>query len=63
SQAQKFDAEAEYIRHWLPELRQIDTEALVTGKILPLERGDYPAPIVDHKDQQKRFKTLYKEQT
>jgi deoxyribodipyrimidine photo-lyase len=64
SQSQKFDAEAEYIRQWLPELRSIETEDLVTGKILPLDRDrcGYPAPIVDHNQQQKRFKAIYQQQ-
>jgi len=64
SQAQKFDPEAEYIREWLPELRSIDTEYLVTGKITPLERQavGYPEPIVEHKQQQKTFKEMYKNQ-
>ncbi len=64
SQAQKFDPEGEYIRQWVSELRSIDTEYLVTGKIPPLERHgiDYPEPIVDHKQQQKQFKQLYQQQ-
>jgi deoxyribodipyrimidine photo-lyase len=64
SQAQKFDPEGEYIRQWVPELRSIDTEYLVTGKIPPLELQavDYPQPIVDHKLQQQRFKMLYQQQ-
>lgn len=64
SQAQKFDPEAEYIRQWVPELRSFDTEYLVTGKITPLERQavGYPAPIVDHKLQQKMFKERYQQQ-
>ncbi|NJR65596.1 MAG: deoxyribodipyrimidine photolyase [Leptolyngbyaceae cyanobacterium CRU_2_3] len=64
SQSQKFDPEAEYIRQWLPELRSVDTEALVTGKIDPTDRdrADYPAPIVDHQQQQARFKQLYQQQ-
>ncbi|MBD2234353.1 FAD-binding domain-containing protein [Phormidium tenue] len=62
SQAQKFDAEAEYIRQWVPELRSLDTGALVTGKIRERDRGDYPAPIVDHKIQQALFKDKYKAQ-
>jgi deoxyribodipyrimidine photo-lyase len=62
SQAQKFDPEAEYIRQWVPELRSLDTAALVTGKIADRDRGDYPAPIVDHKVQQARFKDKYKAQ-
>lgn len=64
SQAQKFDPDAEYIRQWLPEIRNLDTELLVTGKI-PLEDCDrlgYPRPIVDHKHQQKIFKERYGQQ-
>ncbi|WP_066381832.1 deoxyribodipyrimidine photo-lyase, 8-HDF type [Anabaena sp. CA = ATCC 33047] len=64
SQAQKFDPDAEYIRQWLPELRSIDTEFLVTGKITPLERRavGYPQPIVDHQKQQRLFKLRYQQQ-
>ncbi|MDX2100129.1 MAG: FAD-binding domain-containing protein [Leptolyngbyaceae cyanobacterium bins.59] len=64
SQAKKFDPEAEYIRTWLPELRSLDTQDLVTGEISPLDRSrcDYPAPIVDHKKQQRIFKERYQQQ-
>jgi deoxyribodipyrimidine photo-lyase len=64
SQAQKYDPEAEYIRTWLPELRSLDTEYLVTGKIPASERSwsGYPAPIVDHKKQQQKFKERYQQQ-
>ncbi|MEC4814867.1 MAG: FAD-binding domain-containing protein [Scytonema sp. PMC 1069.18] len=64
SQSQKFDAEGEYIRQWVPELRSMDTEYLVTGKISPLERRavDYPDPIVDHNKQQRIFKERYQRQ-
>ncbi len=62
SQAQKFDAEGEYIRQWVPELSSMDAEQLVTGKITPLERQavGYPQPIVEHKKQQRLFKEMYK---
>ncbi|AFY41043.1 deoxyribodipyrimidine photo-lyase, 8-HDF type [Nostoc sp. PCC 7107] len=64
SQTQKFDPDGEYIRRWLPELRSIDNEYLVTGKITPLERRavSYPEPIVDHKQRQQQFKQLYQQQ-
>lgn len=64
TQTQKFDAEGEYIRQWVTELRSVDTEYLVTGKIpaLELHAVDYPPPIVDHKLQQQRFKMLYQQQ-
>ena len=56
------DRDAEYIRQWLPEIRSLDTEVLVTGKIAPLTAHscDYPTAIVDHSEQQRKFKGLYK---
>jgi deoxyribodipyrimidine photo-lyase len=64
SQARKFDPDAEYIRRWLPELSRVDTKFLITGKIPPdeRERANYPEPIVDHQQQQQKFKQLYKQQ-
>ncbi len=64
SQAKKFDADAEYIRQWLPEIRHVDTGALVSAKLSPLdlEGTGYSTPIVDHKKQQALFKERYKEQ-
>jgi deoxyribodipyrimidine photo-lyase len=64
SQAQKFDPDGEYIREWLPELRSLETEWLITGKIPPEEcdRCNYPQPIVDHKQQQRKFKEIYQQQ-
>ncbi|MGI0494819.1 FAD-binding domain-containing protein [Alkalinema pantanalense CENA528] len=61
SQAQKFDAEAEYIRHWLPELRSAETAELISGKIDKgtRDRAGYPKPIVDHAVQQRLFKERY----
>ncbi|MBD1214159.1 MAG: deoxyribodipyrimidine photo-lyase [Dolichospermum circinale Clear-D4] len=64
SQTQKFDAEAAYVRQWIPELRSLDTAYVVTGKIPPLEyhRVSYPKPIVDHQKQQALFKQIYQQQ-
>ena len=64
SQAQKFDPEAEYIRQWVPEIRSLDTTALVTGKILPedCDLTGYVHPIVSHKQQQAIFKEKYRVQ-
>lgn len=61
SQAQKFDPEGDYIRHWVPELSSLDSEYLVTGKIPAAERSacGYPQPIVDHNKQQREFKSRY----
>jgi deoxyribodipyrimidine photo-lyase len=64
SQAQKFDLDGSYIRRWLPELSSVDTKLLITGNITPLERASlgYPAPIVDHNQQQREFKLRYQQQ-
>jgi len=64
SQARKYDPEGDYLRRWLPELRSLDTECLVTGAIAAGDRQacGYPAPIVDHKVQQQEFKRRYQAQ-
>ena len=59
TQATRFDAEGTYIRRWLPELARVATADLLSGNIAPLERLGYPAPIVDHRQQQAHFKQLY----
>jgi deoxyribodipyrimidine photo-lyase len=59
TQASKFDPEGAYIRHWLPELRHVNTKDLLSGEIAPMERRGYPAQLVSHKSQQARFKALY----
>jgi deoxyribodipyrimidine photo-lyase len=59
TQASKFDAEGEYIRRWLPELRHVNTRDLISGEIGALERRGYPEPLVEHKRQQAQFKALY----
>ena len=59
TQAAKFDPQANYIRTWLPELAHVATADLISGAIAPLERRGYPAPLVDHRQQQARFKALY----
>ena len=64
SQAKKYDPDAEYIREWLPEIRHLDTGVLLSGDIpeKALEGTDYPAKIVEHKEQQAIFKERYKSQ-
>ena len=58
-QASKFDEKATYIRKWIPELSHISTPDLLSGEINPLERKDYPMPIINHKIQTSIFKELY----
>ncbi len=59
TQASKFDAEAEYIRRWIPELRHVNSKDLLSGEIGGLERRGYPEPLIVHQTQQARFKQMY----
>lgn len=64
SQAKKFDADGEYIREWIPELRNVETADLISGNISIEERdrANYPKPIIDHNVQQRKFKERYQAQ-
>jgi deoxyribodipyrimidine photo-lyase len=64
SQAKKFDAQAEYIRHWVPEVKSIAPADLISGEISrsDRERYGYVKPIVDHAVQQRKFKERYAQQ-
>ena len=59
TQASKFDAEGDYIREWVPELRHVNTKDLISGEIAALERRNYPELLINHKVQQAKFKALY----
>jgi deoxyribodipyrimidine photo-lyase len=51
-QGTKFDPDGAYIRTWVPELGSVPTGDIHEpwqAASLPLDAGDYPAPIVDHK--------------
>ncbi len=57
-QSEKFDASGEYIRAFVPELRNVKDKQIHA----PHDRGataQYPAPIVDHREQKERAIDLY----
>lgn len=58
-QSEKFDPEGDYIRTWVPELRDVPTEAIHDPHAAGLEVR-YPRPIVDHKVQKELALSLYK---
>jgi len=57
-QARRFDPDCEYIKRWVPELKQLSPrEILSPGKI---PRGDYPEPIADHAAAARRTLFAYR---
>lgn len=59
TQGERFDAQGEFIRRWLPALRDVPVKALHQPWAWADKHGvslDYPRPIVDHK--QARIATL-----
>jgi len=64
TQGKKFDPDGNYVRRWLPELRELPPKYChepwlappVIAKAAGVKIGsDYPAPIVDHKLARERF--------
>ncbi len=61
TQGQKFDPQGDYVRRWIPELRDIPGKAAHTPWELDAPPAGYPEPIVDHK--QERLVALERYQT
>lgn len=63
-QSERFDAEGEYIRHWVPELRGIEGAAIhdpyARGAGAEAERQGYPRALVDHSQQRNQALERYK---
>jgi deoxyribodipyrimidine photo-lyase len=63
-QSERFDADGEYIRKWVPELKNVKGDAIHDpygrgeGKVA--QKNGYPKPIVDHKFCRDRALTRYK---
>jgi len=60
-QQKKFDPECEYIKKWIPELKDFDPKVIHAWEKFHSEYDvDYPAPMIDHSVQAKRAKALYR---
>jgi deoxyribodipyrimidine photo-lyase len=58
TQAHRFDADGEYVRRWVPELRALDGGAVhEPGARRPAE---YPAPMVDHGAEREEALSRYR---
>ncbi len=59
-QQEKFDPEAIYIKHWLPELAACSTKEIkMLERSRPLHLKNYPAPLVNHSVESARAKQHY----
>lgn len=61
SQSKKFDKDGEYIRHWIPELRDVPTKYIHEPWMMDTPPNDYPEPIVDHKFARERTLEAFKQ--
>ena len=60
-QSKKFDKKAEYIKKWLPELKDVKSEHLHEWeKYNNKYNVDYPEPIIDYKKARQRSVEMYK---
>ena len=60
TQSQKFDPKGEYIKKWLPELKDIPAKELHQAPNFKLPVKTYPAPIVKHNEARDKALALYK---
>ncbi|KAJ5675427.1 Cryptochrome/DNA photolyase class 1 [Penicillium macrosclerotiorum] len=63
-QSERFDPEGEYIRKWVPELREVEGKAIHEpydrGAGAIAEKNGYPRPIVEHAPSRERALARYK---
>ncbi|WP_178916734.1 deoxyribodipyrimidine photo-lyase [Natronomonas gomsonensis] len=64
TQGERYDPDAEYIREYVPELRDVDPEIVHSWhECSPTQRAnaapDYPAPIVDHSERREEALAMF----
>jgi deoxyribodipyrimidine photo-lyase len=68
TQQRRHDPDGEYVRRWVPELRDVPRERLAEPWTMTAEEQaaahctigeDYPGPVVDHKVERERAMALY----
>ena len=65
TQGERYDPEAEYIKQYVPELRDVDADLIHEWhELSPTQRANaapaYPAPIVDHSERREDALAMYK---
>lgn len=63
TQAEKYDADADYIRKWIPELAEVESSKLTDGKTQDLSKFStvYPPPLVNQKESYHRVREVYRQ--
>ena len=59
-QSQRFDANGDFIRKWLPELADLGPRQIHDPSPLERQLAGYPLPIVDHKSSVEHVKQAFK---
>jgi deoxyribodipyrimidine photo-lyase len=62
TQVVNYDKDAEYIKKWIPELKEVDKKILTDGKTQDFSNQaiNYPAPLVDQKMSYHRAMATFK---
>ncbi|MEZ0277453.1 MAG: deoxyribodipyrimidine photo-lyase, partial [Roseimicrobium sp.] len=60
TQTKRFDPAGEYIKLWVPELKDVSAEQFFHPPTTPLAKG-YPLPIVDHGEERERTLKRFKQ--
>jgi deoxyribodipyrimidine photo-lyase len=60
TQGQRYDPHGDYVRRWVPELAEVDGDAVHApwtraGSLFETVDVDYPPPLVDHAEARERF--------
>lgn len=61
-QSERFDKECEYIKRWIPELKDVDPKLIHNPIDNDLSVFGYVKPIVNHFERSKRAKQMYAKQ-
>ena len=59
-QAEKFDPDAEYIKKYVPELREFSAQVIHDIDLLSESARNYPKPVVHHATQKVKAIALFK---
>ncbi|XGI83989.1 deoxyribodipyrimidine photo-lyase [Halorutilales archaeon Cl-col2-1] len=59
TQGEKYDPDGEYIRQWIPELRDVDDYIHRPYESPKFDEIDYPSPILNHDEERKKTVEIF----